>query len=64
VSTVIQDDEYEDRESADIVASGYETACPNCDHLVQLIEVPRYGYSIVCICGYTFKTSLPEHAYA
>ena len=48
----------------DIVASGYEATCPQCDEYCELIEVPRNGEAVVCpACNSLFTTDLPEHAY-
>ncbi|KKL10359.1 hypothetical protein LCGC14_2556590, partial [marine sediment metagenome] len=49
----------------DIIASGYEATCPECDYLCTLTEVPRPTTAIVCSeCGEKFATDLPEHAIA
>ena len=49
-----------DAEPVDIIASGYEWVCPDCDKLNKEIEVTE---KVACvICGITYKTNSPEHA--
>ncbi len=48
----------------DLIASGYDAACPACDETVELIEVPSSTDVVRCDdCEAWFKVSLPEHAY-
>ena len=48
----------------DIVASGYETCCPSCEELCEIIAVPRYEEAVQCpSCEQLFVVGLPEHAY-
>lgn len=47
-------------DSVDIVASGYQWVCPECDELNKEIE---YTLEVTCeSCGVTFSTNPPEHA--
>ena len=56
-------EDFEDLQTANIVASGYETCCPECDTVCDLIEVPRWQEAVVCPdCGCRFRTDDPEHA--
>ena len=48
-------------ERIDIIASKYEWVCPNCDSYHEEIE---YKEKIACVvCGRTFRTNPPEHAF-
>lgn len=48
-------------DSVDIIASGYEWVCLNCDLLNKEIG---FGESVTCSkCGNSFTTRSPEHAY-
>lgn len=52
-------------EKADLVASGYEAACPGCQEVTKLIEVPSSTDVVYCdICKMWFDVEPPEHAYA
>ena len=52
------DEEYE---CVDLIASGYEWECPNCENLNKEIEVTE---QVTCsYCGLTCETNPPEHAY-
>lgn len=45
----------------DLIASGYEWICPNCENLNNEIEVTL---EVRCSdCKRTFRTHPPEHAY-
>lgn len=47
-------------ETVDIIASGYEWTCPECNRLNKEIE---YTQQVQCKqCQQTFETGLPEHA--
>lgn len=47
-------------ETVDIIASGYEWVCPNCETLNDEIEVKE---DVKCKrCGDYFVTNCPEHA--
>ncbi|KKN08699.1 hypothetical protein LCGC14_1053980 [marine sediment metagenome] len=51
-------------ESADLVASGYEAACPSCKEIAELDEVPASADLVYCeLCELWFDTAPPEHAY-
>lgn len=53
--------EYETKKSVDIIASGYEWICPDCNNLNYEIEVIE---KVTCAgCGHIFETNPPEHAY-
>lgn len=46
----------------DLIASGYEWVCPDCETLNKEIEVKE---TVTCSgCGHTFDANPPEHAYA
>ncbi len=47
-------------EIVDIIASGYEWICPNCDKLNRTIEYLLVVTCNECYCSY--QTDLPEHA--
>lgn len=47
-------------EQVDIIASGYEWVCPECD--VLNLEVEWTKQATCFICGKTYETNLPEHA--
>lgn len=52
------DDELE---CIDLIASGYEWECPNCETLNKEIEVTK---RVTCArCKSVFVTNSPEHAY-
>lgn len=45
----------------DIIASGYEWVCPDCETFNTEIEINE---TVKCVCcGVEFETDLPEHAY-
>jgi hypothetical protein len=47
----------------DMIASGYEWTCPECDHFNS---IAGWQENITCNnpnCGKTFKSNYPEHAY-
>lgn len=46
--------------TVDIIASGYEWICPNCEYLNHEIEVNEIVTCIVC--EKSFGTNAPEHA--
>lgn len=47
-------------ETVDIIASGYEWTCPECNRLNKEIE---YTQQVRCeLCQQIFETGLPEHA--
>lgn len=49
-------------ESVDLIASGYEWICPNCNHLnheIEVTDVVKCGE-----CGNCYATDAPEHAYS
>lgn len=49
-------------ESVDLIASGYEWTCPNCERLNREIEVTE---RVTCgECGSQYATDAPEHAYS
>jgi len=60
---MIRDGEHQEQlDSVDIIASGYEWICPECDTYHEVIEYPRSG-TVQCEgCGKKFSTGLPEHA--
>ena len=46
----------------DIIASGYEWICPDCETLNREIEITEI---VKCACcDAEFETDLPEHAYS
>ena len=48
-------------ERVDIIASGYEWVCPNCEKLNKEIS---YTEEVTCKeCFETFETQTPEHAF-
>jgi len=48
-------------ESVDLIASGYEWICPNCDYPNHEIEITE---SVDCKdCGNWYKTNPAEHAH-
>jgi len=48
-------------ESVDLIASGYEWICPNCDNLNKEIEIPRD--EVLCDkCYNMFKINDVQHA--
>lgn len=50
----------QEAETVDLVASGYEWICPNCDHFNHEIEA---NAEVTCReCGRTYETNPPEHA--
>ncbi len=52
-------------EKADLVASGYDATCPDCQENVKLIEVPDSADVVWCdMCEMWFEVDIPEHAYA
>jgi uncharacterized CHY-type Zn-finger protein len=47
-------------ESVDLIASGYEWCCPECEHLNKVIE---YKEIVECtVCKKSFSSNYPEHA--
>ena len=54
------DKSIEQNKIVDVIASGYEWLCPTCGELNKEIE---YLEIYTCLCGLSFETSLPEHAY-
>lgn len=51
----------EESERVDLIASGYEWICPNCEKYNREIESKEH---VTCgQCGKTFETNPPEHAY-
>lgn len=48
IQTRVDDEVYRELESVDIIASGYEFNCPNCDTNNTLIAIPKYGTAIEC----------------
>ena len=45
----------------DLMCSGYEWFCPDCDMPNHAIEITK---EVTCEkCGHTFKTGTAEHAY-
>lgn len=47
-------------EAVDVIASGYEWTCPECENLNHVIE---YTETVMCeICGKSFSANYPEHA--
>jgi hypothetical protein len=51
-----------ERDSVELIASGYEFVCPYCNELNNIIEIPRSNI-VYCRCGKEFDIDLPEHAY-
>jgi len=50
-----------DDNSVDLIASGYEWECPECEELHREIE---YREQVACCaCGKVYETNPPEHAY-
>ena len=54
-------------ESVDLIASGYEWICPNCDNLNKEIEIPKYQTpprdEVMCDkCYNMFKINDVQHA--
>ncbi|MEM3452110.1 MAG: hypothetical protein QW835_00590 [Candidatus Hadarchaeum sp.] len=48
-------------ETVDLIASGYEWICPNCDKVNAEIE---WRETVVCRhCGQQYETNHPEHAW-
>lgn len=51
-----------DLECVDIIASGYEWICPECNEFNKEIEITEI---VVCsCCGAKFEANPPEHAYS
>lgn len=48
--------------TVDIIASGYEWICPECETFNQEIEITETVKC--CSCKTTFETNPPEHAYS
>ena len=58
--------ESEGLPEGDLIAAGYETACPKCGTEYHLIEIPHSDQVAVCTmlsCGQRFRLGLAEHAY-
>ena len=54
-----------ENEPVDIIASGYEWICPECDRLNKLIEYPKSG-KVICQdknCQQEFQADMPEHCW-
>jgi len=49
-------------ESVDIIASGYEWECPNCETLNKMIAYPSSQIVTCASCGNEYEVGLPEHA--
>lgn len=50
-----------ENETVDMIASGYEWICPECETLNKEIE---WTENVTCEqCGRIYETELPEHAY-
>lgn len=48
-------------ETVDIIASGYEWQCPNCEKFIHEIEIKEF---VTCHnCLYTYETNPVEHAH-
>ena len=48
-------------EQVELIASGYEWTCPNCDHLNREIEIPK---SVICAsCNTKFTVWTADHAW-
>lgn len=61
---MIRDGEHqEQKETVDIIASGYEWICPECETLNEVIEYPKTGMVQCEGCGKGFCTDLPEHCF-
>ena len=46
--------------TVELIASGYEWTCPECDKLNHEIEVT---VTVKCKCGQSYSTMPPEHCY-
>ena len=55
-------DEVEAMKHVDIIASGYEWICPNCEHYNREIEATATVRCENPECLATFATTPPEHA--
>lgn len=54
--------DVEKMEHVDLIASGYEWDCPNCNHLNQTIEITDV---VECDeCHYIYATNQAEHAHS
>jgi len=53
--------EFDDEmEFVDLIASGYEWECPECEELNH--EIEWKARVTCCSCGKVFEANLPEHA--
>ena len=50
-------------DSVEIIASGYEWTCPECNTLNHEIEVPETVRCCNLQCNTDFTTEPPDHAY-
>ena len=51
-------------ELIDVIASGYEWICPECEYINKMIEYPRRNSDVACDgCGEHVELSYPEHAF-
>ncbi|MCK5615776.1 hypothetical protein KAR91_78660 [Candidatus Pacearchaeota archaeon] len=46
----------------DVIASGYEWICPECEEMHEVIEFPRNPIVRCPDCGFKVELDLPEHA--
>ena len=57
------DEAQEETETVNIIASGYEWICPECNELNKDIQY-EFGRKVTCWnCRKQYETDLPEHAY-
>lgn len=62
IDTPIEDAQLAGTDSVEIIASGYEWTCPNCEHFNHEIEVPKDEHVTCPSCHHTFEVSEYHHA--
>lgn len=61
VTVEVERDADGEEATVELIASGYEWTCPNCDHFHVIVEVTE---TVKCNgCHKVYKTDSPEHAY-
>ena len=54
-------EEDDEEETVELIASGYEWACPHCDHLNNEIEIPEKAVCSKCKQAYEVENA--DHAW-